>query len=101
MRPTLFTPIELGGVTLSNRVVVSPMCQYQADDGCMNDWHFIHLGHLAYSGAGLLMIEATHVTREGRITHGCAGLYDEHNEAAMKGVIDAVRRLRKEPRGVQ
>jgi len=101
MPAKLFTPIQLGPVTLPTRVVVSPMCQYQADDGCMNDWHFIHLGHLAYSGAGLLMIEATHVTREGRITHGCAGLYDEHNEAAMKRVIDAVRRLRKEPLGVQ
>src|SRR2546425_2141039 len=67
--PKLFTPIQLGGVTLPNRIVVSPMCQYSADDGCMNDWHLVHLGHLAYSGAGLLMVEATHVTREGRITH--------------------------------
>jgi 2,4-dienoyl-CoA reductase-like NADH-dependent reductase (Old Yellow Enzyme family) len=101
MTANLFTPIQLGGVTLPNRIVVSPMCQYVADDGCMNDWHFIHLGHLAYSGVGLLMVEATHVTREGRITHGCAGLYDEHNEAAMKRVIDAARRLRKDPIGIQ
>ena len=101
MPAKLFTPIQLGPVTLPNCVVVSPMCQYQADDGCMNDWHLIHLGQLAYSGAGLLMIEATHVTREGRITHACAGLYNEHNEAAMKRVIDAVRRLRQDPIGVQ
>src|SRR3982750_226271 len=101
MTAKLFTPIQLGGVTLPNRIVVSPMCQYVADDGCMNDWHFVHLGHLAYSGVGLLMVEATHVTREGRITHGCAGLYDEHNEAAMKRVIDAARRLRKNPIGIQ
>src|SRR5436190_6679695 len=101
MTAKLFTPIQLGGVTLPNRVVVSPMCQYVADDGCLNDWHFIHLGHLAYSGVGLLMVEATHVTPEGRITHGCAGLYNEHNEAAMKRVIDAARRLRKDPIGVQ
>ena len=101
MPAKLFTPIQLGGITLPNRVVVSPMCQYQADDGCMNDWHLIHLGHLGYGGAGLLMVEATHVTREGRITHHCAGLYSEHNEAAMKRVIDAVRRLRKDPIGVQ
>src|SRR3954465_13440372 len=101
MTAKLFTPIQLGGVTLPNRIVVSPMCQYVADDGCMNDWHFVHLGHLAYSGVGLLMVEATHVTREGRITHGCAGLYDEHNEAAMKRVIDAARRLRKDPIGIQ
>jgi 2,4-dienoyl-CoA reductase-like NADH-dependent reductase (Old Yellow Enzyme family) len=99
--PKLFTPIQLGGITLPNRIVVSPMCQYNADDGCMNDWHLIHLGQLAYSGAGLLVVEATHVTREGRITHHCAGLYNEHNEAAMKRVIDAVRRLRKDPIGVQ
>ncbi|HEX4927810.1 MAG TPA: NADH:flavin oxidoreductase/NADH oxidase [Burkholderiales bacterium] len=97
----LFTPIELGGITLPNRIVVSPMCQYNADDGCMNDWHLIHLGQLAYSGAGLLVIEATHVTREGRITHRDVGLYDEHNEAAMKKIIDACRRLRKEPIGIQ
>jgi 2,4-dienoyl-CoA reductase-like NADH-dependent reductase (Old Yellow Enzyme family) len=101
MAAKLFTPLELGGITLPNRVVVSPMCQYVADDGCMNDWHLIHLGHLAYSGAGLLMVEATHVTREGRITHGCAGLYSEHNEAAMARVIAACRRLRKEPIGIQ
>jgi len=101
MPAKLFTPIQLGGVTLPNRIVVSPMCQYVSDDGCLNDWHLIHLGQLAYSGAGLLMVEATHVTREGRITHGCAGLYSEHNEAAMKRVIDGVRRLRKEPVGVQ
>src|SRR5438094_582560 len=99
--PKLFTPIQLGGVTLPNRIVVSPMCQYSADDGSMNDWHLIHLGHLSYSGAGLMMVEATHVTREGRITHGCAGLYSEHNEAAMKRVIDACRRLRKDPVGIQ
>jgi 2,4-dienoyl-CoA reductase-like NADH-dependent reductase (Old Yellow Enzyme family) len=99
--PRLFTPIELGSVALPNRIVVSPMCQYSADDGCMNDWHFIHLGHLAYSGAGLLMVEATHVTREGRITHACTGLYNEHNEAAMAHVIHNCRRLTKNPIGIQ
>src|SRR5712691_981201 len=99
--PKLFTPIQLGGVILPNRIVVSPMCQYSADDGCMNDWHFVHLGHLAYSGAGLLMVEATHVSREGRITHGCTGLYNEHNEASIKKVIDNCRRVRKSPIGIQ
>jgi len=101
MPPKLFTPLELGPVTLENRIVVSPMCQYVADDGCMNDWHLIHLGQLGYGGAGLLMVEATHVTREGRITHGCAGLYSEHNEASIQRVIDAVRRWRKGPIGIQ
>jgi 2,4-dienoyl-CoA reductase-like NADH-dependent reductase (Old Yellow Enzyme family) len=99
--PKLFTAIPLGGITLPNRVVVSPMCQYNADDGCMSDWHLIHLGQLAYSGAGLLVVEATHVTREGRITHYCAGLYNDHNEAAMAKVVQAIRRLRKEPIGIQ
>ena len=101
MTAKLFTPIQLGGVTLPNRIEVSPMCQYVADDGCMNDWHLVHLGHLAYSGAGLLMVEATHVTREGRITHGCSGIYNEHNEAELARVIQACRRLSKNPIGIQ
>ena len=101
MPAALFTPLELGGVTLPNRIVVSPMCQYSADNGCMSDWHLIHLGHLAYSGAGLLMVEATHVTREGRITHRCTGLYSDDNEASIKRVIDACRRLSKSPLGIQ
>ena len=101
MAVSLFTPLELGGITLPNRIVISPMCQYSADDGCLSDWHLVHLGHLSYSGAGLMILEATHVTREGRITHQCAGLYSEHNEAAMKKVIDACRRLSKNPIGVQ
>jgi 2,4-dienoyl-CoA reductase-like NADH-dependent reductase (Old Yellow Enzyme family) len=101
MAVSLFTPLDLGGITLPNRIVISPMCQYSADDGSLTDWHLVHLGHLSYSGAGLLILEATHVTREGRITHHCAGLYNEHNEASMKKVLDACRRLSKNPIGVQ
>ena len=101
MALSLFTPLDVGGITLANRIVISPMCQYSADDGCLNDWHLVHLGHLAYSGAGLMILEATHVTREGRITHRCSGLYDAHNEAAMKRVIDNCRRLTKNAIGVQ
>jgi 2,4-dienoyl-CoA reductase-like NADH-dependent reductase (Old Yellow Enzyme family) len=101
MSSKLFTPIKLGGVELPNRVVVSPMCQYSADDGSMTDWHMMHLGSLAVSGAGLLMIEATGVTREGRISHGCTGLYSDNNEAAMKRVVDACRRVTRHPIGVQ
>jgi 2,4-dienoyl-CoA reductase-like NADH-dependent reductase (Old Yellow Enzyme family) len=97
----LFTPISIGGVTLPNRIVVAPMCQYSADDGCMSDWHLAHLGNLACSGAGLLVVEATGVTREGRITHGCTGLYSDHNEAAMKRVVDACRRITRSPIGIQ
>ena len=77
------------------------MCQYSADDGSMNDWHFVHLGHLAYSGAGLLMVEATHVTREGRITHGCTGLYSDHNEASMARVLAHCRTVSRNPIGIQ
>src|SRR5688500_20280831 len=100
MNSKLFSPLQIGAVTLPHRIVVSPMCQYSADDGCMNDWHFVHLGHLAYSGAGLLMVEATHVTREGRITHGCTGLYGEHNEASFVRTIQNVRRLTRNPVGI-
>jgi 2,4-dienoyl-CoA reductase-like NADH-dependent reductase (Old Yellow Enzyme family) len=99
--PKLFTPLPLGGITLPNRITVSPMCQYSADDGCMTDWHLIHLGQLAYSGAGLLVVEATGVTREGRITHGCTGMYSDDNEAAMARVIQACRRLSQHPIGIQ
>jgi 2,4-dienoyl-CoA reductase-like NADH-dependent reductase (Old Yellow Enzyme family) len=67
----------------------------------MSDWHMAHLGSLACSGAGLLMVEATGVTREGRISHGCTGLYSDHNEAAMKRVVDACRRITRSPIGIQ
>ena len=101
MSAKLFTPLPLGGIVLPNRIVVSPMCQYSADDGSMTDWHLIHLGQLAYSGAGLVVVEATGVTREGRITHGCTGLYSDDNEAAMSRVIQACRRLTQHPIGIQ
>jgi 2,4-dienoyl-CoA reductase-like NADH-dependent reductase (Old Yellow Enzyme family) len=101
MTAKLFTPIPLGGLTLANRIVVSPMCQYSAADGAMTDWHLVHLGSLACSGAGLLVIEATGVTREGRISHGCTGLYTDQNEAAMKRVVDVCRGITKSPIGVQ
>ena len=87
----LFTPVEIGGVTLPNRVVVSPMCQYSAVDGSAQPWHQVHYGSLAMSGAGLLFVEATHVEREGRITHGCLGLYSDENEAALKPIVEWAR----------
>jgi 2,4-dienoyl-CoA reductase-like NADH-dependent reductase (Old Yellow Enzyme family) len=101
MTPKLFTPIQLGGVTLPNRIVVSPMCQYSAADGAMSDWHLVHLGSLACSGAGLMIIEATGVTRAGRISNFCTGLYHDLNEAAMKRVVDVCRGITKSPIGVQ
>ena len=88
----LFSPIELGGLRLPNRVVVSPMCQYVADNGKATSWHLIHLGGLAVSGAGLLCIEATAVEPDGRITPGDLGLWDDETEAALKHVVDEVRR---------
>ena len=78
----LFSPVDLGGVTLPNRIVVSPMCQYAAIDGSAQPWHHVNYGMLAMSGAGLLCFEATHVERDGRITQGCAGMYSDENEAA-------------------
>ena len=100
-RPELFTPIDLGGITLPNRVVVSPMCQYSADDGSMTDWHTVHVGTFACSGAGLFVVEKTNVTREGRITHGCTGLYSDHNEQAMARVVQTYRGITRNPIGVQ
>jgi 2,4-dienoyl-CoA reductase-like NADH-dependent reductase (Old Yellow Enzyme family) len=88
----LFTPLALRGVTLANRIVVSPMCQYSAERGEANDWHMIHLGHLALSGAAMLCIEATAVEPDGRITPGDLGLWDDATEAALEPVIAAIRR---------
>lgn len=92
MTPTLFTPFDLGPVHLSNRIVVSPMCQYSADDGSATDWHLQHLTSLGLGGAGLVMTEATHVERRGRISHGCLGLYSDANEAALHRTLAAARR---------
>ncbi len=77
----LLTPLTLRGITFRNRIVVSPMCQYSAEDGFANDWHFVHLGSRAAGGAGLVFVEATSVTPEGRITPGDVGLWsDAHIE---------------------
>src|SRR6478609_6374408 len=88
----LFSPIKLRGLTLKNRVVVSPMCQYSADDGVATDWHFTHINNLALSGAAMFCIEATHVEAIGRITPGCLGLYSDACEAALKPILHSVRK---------
>jgi 2,4-dienoyl-CoA reductase-like NADH-dependent reductase (Old Yellow Enzyme family) len=88
-------------LTLPNRVMVAPMCQYSAQDGTMNDWHLANLGQFAMAGPGLIMIEATGVEAEGRITHGCTGLYSDANEAAMKRVADFCRSVGHSRVGVQ
>jgi 2,4-dienoyl-CoA reductase-like NADH-dependent reductase (Old Yellow Enzyme family) len=88
----LFTPFRVGALRLPNRLVIAPMCQYSAVDGCMTDWHLIHLGHLALSGAALLTIEATAVLPEGRITYADVGLWNEATEAAIARTLESVRR---------
>jgi 2,4-dienoyl-CoA reductase-like NADH-dependent reductase (Old Yellow Enzyme family) len=93
MTSALFSPIRLADLELSNRIVVAPMCQYSANDGAATDWHMTHLGMLANSGAGLVVVEATHVERHGRITHGCLGLYSDACEAALERVVNHCRRI--------
>lgn len=97
----LFTPFEVGDLKLANRIVIAPMCQYSAEDGCMTDWHLIHLGHLALSGAALLTIEATAVTPEGRISYGDVGLWSDANEEAMARVLASIRRWSDMPIAIQ
>lgn len=97
----LFDPIVLGGVEFANRIAVSPMCQYSANDGSANDWHLQHLGALSMSGAGLLIVEATGVEPEGRITPRCLGLYSDANEAALARVVALCRRWGQAKLGIQ
>jgi NADPH2 dehydrogenase len=97
----LFSAIRIADLTLENRIAVSPMCQYSANDGCATDWHIAHDGMLANSGAGLLVIEATHVERHGRITHGCLGLYSDACEAALERVVAYLRRHGTAKLGIQ
>jgi len=99
--PQLFQSLDVGPLRLDNRIVIAPMCQYSAENGCMTDWHLIHLGHLALSGAALLTIEATAVVPEGRITYADVGLWDDATEAAMARVVVAVRRHSAMPIAIQ
>jgi 2,4-dienoyl-CoA reductase-like NADH-dependent reductase (Old Yellow Enzyme family) len=88
----LFSPYLLGPLQLANRIAIAPMCQYSADDGKATDWHMIHLGHLALSGAAILFIEATAVVPEGRITAADLGLWSDEHAEALAPVIRAIRR---------
>jgi NADPH2 dehydrogenase len=88
----LFSPIKLRGLVLPNRIMVAPMCQYSADNGEANDWHFTHINTLALSGAAMFCIEATHVEAIGRITPGCLGLWNDATEAALKPILASVRK---------
>jgi 2,4-dienoyl-CoA reductase-like NADH-dependent reductase (Old Yellow Enzyme family) len=97
----LFSPIQLRGLALPNRIMVAPMCQYSADDGAANDWHFTHMNTMALSGAALFCIEATHVEAIGRITPGCLGLWNDATEAALKPILASLRKHSKIAVGMQ
>src|ERR1700683_4421715 len=97
----LFTPIKLRGLALANRIMVAPMCQYSADNGEANDWHFTHINTMALSGAAMFCIEATHVEAIGRITPGCLGLWNDATEAALTRILAPVRGGPKTAVGMQ
>ncbi|QSA96519.1 NADH:flavin oxidoreductase/NADH oxidase [Methylococcus sp. EFPC2] len=97
----LFSPIELDRLQLKNRIVIAPMCQYSAEDGKATDWHLIHYGQLAFSGAGLLIVEATAVEPAGRISPGDLGLWSDDTEAALARVVQGIRRYSSTPLAIQ
>ena len=99
--PPLFTPFRLRELTLANRVGVSAMCQYSAADGTIDDWHLVNLGSRAVGGAGLVMAEMTAIGRDGRISHGCAGLYGEEHVNAWRRTVDFVHRHSYAKIGIQ
>jgi 2,4-dienoyl-CoA reductase-like NADH-dependent reductase (Old Yellow Enzyme family) len=101
MKSHLFSEYKLGPVMLENRIVVSPMCQYMAEDGSANDWHLMHYGNMSIGAGGLIMFEATHVSSVGRITHKCLGLYSDQNEQALKRVVDFCRTHGRAKLGIQ
>jgi anthraniloyl-CoA monooxygenase len=86
----MFQPFRLRGMVLENRAVVSPMCQYSSVDGMPNDWHLVHYGSRAVGGAGLMFTEMTDVSKDARISPGCAGMYTDAHEAAWKRIVDFV-----------
>ena len=89
----LFSPLDLGPVQVPNRIAVAPMCMYSAEDGCATDWHLQHMMSLAMSGCGAIIMEATGVSPEGRLTPGCLGLWNDANERALERVIAAARKV--------
>lgn len=101
MSPQLFTPLQLGGLTIPNRIVVSPMCQYAATDGVPGKWHLAHLGQFAMSGPGTIFVEATGVEPQGRITPGCTGLYDDACEAAFTDIVSFMKSIGDVRVGIQ
>ncbi|MBM3483751.1 MAG: NADH:flavin oxidoreductase/NADH oxidase [Alphaproteobacteria bacterium] len=90
--PMLFQPIQIRDMTLKNRVVIAPMCQYTAVDGLLNDWHFVHLTQFAMGGAGLIIVEATGVEKRGRITYGCSGIWSDAHIPPLKRMVESAHR---------
>ena len=101
MTSQLFSPIQMRGLDLANRVVVSPMCEYSAVDGNAQDWHLMHLGQFATSGVGLIITEAAAVEARGRITPQCLGIWNDDNEAALARVIGFLRQHGSAKLGIQ
>lgn len=99
--PPMFTPLRIRDLILPNRIAVSPMCQYSAEDGTPNDWHLVHLGSRAIGGAGLVIAEMTDVCREGRITPGCVGMYKPEHIPAWRRIVDFVHTQSDAKIGVQ
>jgi len=97
----LFQPISLGNLTLANRIIIAPMCQYSSDNGKATTWHHAHLGQLSFSGAGLLILEATAVEAIGGISPQDLGLWDDETEAAMKDLVASLRDNSDIPLGLQ
>ena len=89
---TLFSPLQIKGVTLKNRIVMSPMCQYSATDGFVDDWHFVHLGSRAVGGAGLIITEAMAVSPEGRISAGDLGLWKDEHIAPIRRITGFIHK---------
>lgn len=88
----LFSPYAIGPLQLANRIAIAPMCQYSANDGLATDWHMIHYGHLALSGAGILILEATAISPEGRISPADLGLWSDKHQQALQPIVQAIRR---------
>ena len=99
--PPMFTPFKLREMELMNRVVVSAMCQYSSEDGLPHDWHLVHLGARAIGGAALVFTEMTDISRDGRISPGCAGMYKEEHVQAWKRIVDFVHQNSRAKIGLQ
>ncbi|KFC21667.1 NADPH dehydrogenase NamA [Chryseobacterium sp. FH1] len=97
----LFTPISFRNIELKNRIVMSPMCMYSAEDGVANDFHFVHYGSRAQGGVGLVMVEATGVEPRGRITNKCLGIWNDEQALALKKIVDFVHQNSESKIGIQ